>query len=154
MDNIAYFDKTSTDGFSVQKGCTYACGFSYTQFQTLSGNLYWRTDGAFASDTKAFHIQPNPSSPLCDTLNTSKTDWNYYTFAGCREWAKMCKARPRRILDCECDVSDRRLHSIERTIGWICGVRSKPGRKAERSDSGSNLSPTFATAPLNPATDY
>jgi hypothetical protein len=155
MDNIAYFDKTSTDGFSVQKGCTYACGFAYTQFQTLSGNLYWRTDGAFASDTQAFHIQPNASSPLCDTLNTSGTDWNYYTFAGWQGVGEDVQgtagvnpgfANPTYPAD------DYTL-STTPTAGFVVFDPSQAGRQSAVIQAPT-IPATFVTAPLNPATDY
>jgi len=84
--NLMYFDRNSTSSpaFYLQGGCTYSGGFPYTQYQDFSSNLYWRTDGAFASDTQAFHVQPSAgagSSPC--TSNTAK--WTFYTFAG---WQK------------------------------------------------------------------
>lgn len=42
--------------FFVQGGCAYSGGFPYTQYQQWSSNLYWRTDGAFATDSKAFFV--------------------------------------------------------------------------------------------------
>ena len=80
-NNIFYFDRTdsSTPAFYVQDGCTYAAGFPYTQYQQWTSNLYWRTDGAFASNADAFHVQPNPgTTQLC--ANTA-AKWSFLTFA-------------------------------------------------------------------------
>jgi len=60
-NNIFYFDRTETSRppFIIQAGCTYSCGFPFAQFQNWQNNIYWRTDGRFAEDVHAFHIQPN-----------------------------------------------------------------------------------------------
>jgi uncharacterized protein (TIGR03437 family) len=84
-NNLFYFDRSSTSSpkFWVQGGCVYSGGFPYTQFQLFSSNLYWRTDAAFASDAKAFEVQPNPVAtgpqPPCSG-NTN--NWTFFTFAG------------------------------------------------------------------------
>jgi len=78
--NIFYFDRRGSDSFYVQGGCTYAgASAPYTSFQQFDGNLYWRTDGAFATDPDAFHAQ----------VKTDKNDncagpslWTWFTFAG------------------------------------------------------------------------
>jgi hypothetical protein len=82
-NNLFYFDQTFTSNpsFMVQGGCVYAAGVAYTQFQEWSSNMYWRTDGAFAADPKAFAIQPSPATgnnAPC-TLNSNK--FTFYTFA-------------------------------------------------------------------------
>jgi hypothetical protein len=155
MDNIAYFDKKYTDGFSVQKGCTYSCGFAYTQFQMVSGNLYWRTDGAFATDSQAFHIQPNPSSPLCDTLNTSGTDWNYYTFSGWQGVGEDVQGTAQTnpgFVNAAYPADDYTLPSSP-IAGFVVFDPSQAGRQSPVIQAPT-ISPTFITAPLNPATDY
>ena len=89
-NNIFYFDLDDTAAFLVIKGCAYACGASsvptakkgapdehrstsFTQFQNFQGNLYWRTDGGFSTDGKAFHVnrsepqqcEPVSQHPVC-----------------------------------------------------------------------------------------
>jgi uncharacterized protein (TIGR03437 family) len=76
--NLIYFDRAASDSFWVQGGCTYA-GAAYTGYELWSSNMFWRTDGAFATDTKAFHVQQtqNPANNCGD-----KGSWTNYTFAG------------------------------------------------------------------------
>ena len=82
-NNLFYFDRSTTSSpkFYVQGGCTYSAGFPYTQFQEWNDNLYWRTDGGFASDAKAFYVQPNAvatgNNPPCSGL---PVNWIFYTF--------------------------------------------------------------------------
>jgi len=63
-NNLFYFDRTttSTPTFYVQGGCTYSGGFPFPSWELWSSNLYWRADGAFATDPQAFHFQPNPAT--------------------------------------------------------------------------------------------
>jgi hypothetical protein len=62
--NLFYFDLNETVGFSaVSNGCSDSCGLSYNQFQNFEGNLYWRTDGGFASDANAFSVMTDPPPP-------------------------------------------------------------------------------------------
>lgn len=82
-NNLMYFDRnfSSSPSFMVQGGCLYAGGVAYPQFQQWTSNMYWRTDSAFASDPKAFAVQPDPGSggnAPC-TGNTNK--WTFYSFA-------------------------------------------------------------------------
>jgi len=154
-DNIAFFDKAHTDGFSVQKGCTYSCGFAYTQYQMMSGNLYWRTDGSFATDTQAFHIQPNPSSPLCDTLNLSGADWNYYTFSGWQGVGEDTQGTAQKNPGFANPVypADDFSLSSSPSAGFVVFDPSQAGRQNPVIQAPT-ISATFLTAPLNPATDY
>jgi len=154
-NNIAYFDRKYNQGFAVQKGCTYSCGFAYTQYQNLSSNLYWRTDGAFSSDSQAFHMQPNPSSPLCDTLNSSGTDWNYYTFSGWQGMGEdtqgMAQKNPG-FANPVYPADDFALASSP-GVGFVVFDPSQAGRQTP-SIQAPTIAPTFQTAPMNPATDY
>ena len=87
-NNLLYFDRDSSASpkFWVQGGCTYSGGFPYAQFQQWNSNLFWRTDGAFASDPRAFHVQPNPvptaANAPCSGL---PANWTFYSFAA---WQK------------------------------------------------------------------
>lgn len=77
-NNLLYFDRIGSESFYVQGGCTFA-GEAYTAYQQYTSNLYWRTDGAFASDPQAFHVQQSlDSSGGCGDQKL----WTYYTFAG------------------------------------------------------------------------
>ena len=83
-NNLIYFDRStaSSPKFYVQGGCTYSAGFPYTQFQEWNSNLYWRTDGAFASEPRAFHVQPNPVTTGGDApCSGLPAQWTFYTFA-------------------------------------------------------------------------
>lgn len=155
MNNIAYFDKTSTDGFSVQKGCTYACGFAYTQYQMMSSNLYWRTNGAFATDPEGFHIQPNASSPLCDTLNSSGTDWTYYTFSNWQGMGEDLQGTAQINPGFANPVYPADDYTLANSpgVGFVVFDLTQPGRQNPVIQAPT-IAPTFQTAPLNPATDY
>ena len=82
-NNLFYFDRStaSTPPFRVQAGCVYTGGVPFPMFQQFNNNLYWRTDGAFASDPQAFHVQfnagPGPNAPCSDNRST----WTFYTFS-------------------------------------------------------------------------
>lgn len=85
-NNLFYFDRSEASTpvpFYVQGGCAYA-GFQtfYTQYQEWVSNLYWRTDGQFARDVDAFHVQLNPgANGLCPD-NNFLLSWTFYTFSG------------------------------------------------------------------------
>ncbi len=86
-NNIFYFDRDSSAGFHVIHGCAYSCGLPQNQFQKFEGNLYWRTDGKFASDPKAFHAQnrePNDPSK-CTAPPNPDMAWTYLSFSQWRE---------------------------------------------------------------------
>jgi hypothetical protein len=153
--NIAYFDKPYADGFSALRGCTYSCGSPYTQYQKFSGNLYWRTDGTFAADTQAFHVQPNASNPLCDTLNTSGTDWNYYTFNGWQGIGEDAEGTAQVNPGFANPVypSDDYSLATSPMSGFVVFDLSQPGRQSAVIQAPT-IPATFQTAPLNPATDY
>jgi hypothetical protein len=80
-NNIFLFDRTAPD-FFVQGGCTYSGGFAYTQYQQWNSNLYWRTDGTFGSDPKAFYVQPaagdGPNAPCTGNAH----QYTFFSFAG------------------------------------------------------------------------
>ena len=62
----------------MQGGCTYSGILPYSEYQKWDRNLYWRTDGTFASDGDAFHLQlypPKNDDPCSD-------DPVFYTFSG------------------------------------------------------------------------
>jgi hypothetical protein len=83
--NIFYFDQGSSADFHALHGCAYTCGLPYNQFQKFDGNLYWRTDGGFANDAKAFHEQKiEPRNPGgCVAPQHPEVVWNFLSF---RQW--------------------------------------------------------------------
>ncbi len=84
ISNIMYFDQTDATAFYVIQGCSDACGMSYNKFQNFQRNLYWRTDGKFATYPKAFHVLPNPPPPdqasSCTEPKQPGTDWTFFDF--------------------------------------------------------------------------
>jgi hypothetical protein len=79
-NNIFYFDRDSSLGFDPIHGCSYSCGLEYHKFLNFQGNLYWRTDGKFASDPKAFHIVTKaPEGGR--SCSGRPSDWTYLTFS-------------------------------------------------------------------------
>jgi uncharacterized protein (TIGR03437 family) len=83
VNNLFYFDFDDSEGFYVQLGCADSCGLPYNQFQNFQGNLYWRTDGAFAGYSKAFHVLTKPpagaAASTCNEGNSSV--WTFLTFS-------------------------------------------------------------------------
>jgi hypothetical protein len=61
--NIFYFDRDATTDFYPVNGCADSCGMTYNQFQNFQGNLYWRTDGGFATYGNAFYVLNSPPPP-------------------------------------------------------------------------------------------
>ncbi len=81
-NNIFVFDRTDADKFYVMDGCQYSCGLDYNKFLNFQGNLYWRTDGGFATYAKAFHVltaEP-PNAKACSSAPSEKP-YTYLTFA-------------------------------------------------------------------------
>jgi hypothetical protein len=85
INNIFYFDRNdqSNPAFYVTTGCAYSCGADYDQFQTFQGNLYWRTDGAFATYPKAFHVVKSAfaDSTTCFNPGNPAASWAFLSFA-------------------------------------------------------------------------
>ena len=81
-NNIFYFDLDDSAGFYVMQGCPWSCGLNYNQFQNFQGNLYWRTDGRFASYGKAFHVATRaPSDDSTCAGAGAPTAWTFLSFA-------------------------------------------------------------------------
>lgn len=83
-NNLFYFDQSnkSAPRFWVQGGCLYSGGAPYTQYQQWNNNMYWRTDGQFASDAKAFAVQPTPGPGPNAPCAESNSFWTFLTFSG------------------------------------------------------------------------
>ena len=83
-NNLFYFDFDDSEGFYVQLGCANSCGLPYNQFQNFQDNLYWRTDGGFASYSKAFHVLTRPQSgdaaSTCSGAANPNRAWTFLQF--------------------------------------------------------------------------
>jgi len=57
---------------------------SFNKYQNFQSNLYWRTDGQFASYPNAFHVLTTPPPPnqaaSCGQPVSPKTDWTFFDF--------------------------------------------------------------------------
>jgi len=83
--NIFYFDQDDTSGFYAIAGCTDSCGMAYNKYQSYQNNLYWRTDGKFASYDKAFHLLTTPPPPS-QASSCSQVQNPAYTFLTFAQW--------------------------------------------------------------------
>ena len=107
-NNIFYFDRDDTppappppplgvlpEPFYVQGGCTYSgidgMGFPvpFEQFQHRANNMYWRTDGTFATDLNAFRYQPTAGMPGINTLCNLGGMHTFLDFAGWQTLVQM-----------------------------------------------------------------
>jgi hypothetical protein len=87
LNNLFYFDFDDTKGFYFQRGCANSCGLPYNQFQNFQGNLYWRTDGGFATYTKAFHVLTRPQTgAAASSCGEAANPDNAYTFLPFVQW--------------------------------------------------------------------
>jgi uncharacterized protein (TIGR03437 family) len=158
-NNLLYFDRStaSSPKFYVQGGCTYSAGFPYTQFQEWNSNLYWRTDGAFASEPKAFYVQPNPVSTGADApCSGQPAQWTFYTFSG---WRQTVAEDLQSVIQNPgfnnpvYPADDYTLPKGSPGVGFVAFDYTQAGR------SNPVLNPpaipaTFLTMTFNPATDY
>lgn len=86
ISNIFYFDRADSADFYVMDGCAYSCGLPYNQYHNFQGNLYWRTDGRFASDPRAFHVLSGtpPNLNACTPPPHAKS--RFWKFLSFQEW--------------------------------------------------------------------
>jgi hypothetical protein len=154
-DNLFYFDRdnTSSPKFFVQGGCLYAGGAPFTQFQQWTNNLYWRMDGSFATDAKAFAVQPDPGTGPNAPCNGNSSNWTFYTLAG---WQKLGEDQQSIVANpgfTNPAADDYSLPKGSPLTGFIVFDPSQAGR------SNPLLKPpavpaTFLTKLYSPATDY
>ena len=90
-NNLFYFDRTSASSFYVQGGCTWAGALvPFTAFEQWNSNLYWRTDGGFANDAQAFHVQQTQDA------NNTCAGHNFWTSFAVRRLAEIGRRCSRR----------------------------------------------------------
>jgi len=80
-NNIFYFDRDGSAGFHAIQGCAYSCGLPFKDFLDFQGNLWWRTDGKFAADGKAFHVVTNVPENV-RRCPGGPNNWTYMDFTG------------------------------------------------------------------------
>ena len=158
-NNVFLFDRSaaSAPSFHLQGGCTYTAGFPLTAWEEWDSNVYWRTNGTFASDPQAFHDQPAPVSQNNLCFGTAaQAKWTLYTLAG---W--------------QSSVGED-LHSVVRDPGFkdptypaddfsLSGGPPIPGFVVFDPNLAGRTNPvinppavpaTFPTKTFNPASDY
>jgi len=163
-NNLFYFDRNNTsttslpspgpEPFYVQGGCTYTGGFPYTAYEHLTSNLYWRTDGAFASYTKAFHVQSQPgaNSPCAG----GPSQWTFYTFAG---WQQTAGEDTQSVVqnpgfnNPAYPADDYSLPKGSPGFGFVVFDPGLAGRSNPVIDPPA-VPATFSTVSFNPATDF
>jgi hypothetical protein len=157
-DNLFYFDRSSASSpsFYAQGGCVYDGGVAYTSFEQWSSNLYWRTDGAFASDPKAFHILPNPvsQSNICFGA-PAEAAWTNYTFSA---WQKLGEDPQSVVQDPgfknpAYPADDFSLPKGSPGAGFVVFDATQAGR-TNPVITPPPVPATFPTKSFNPATDY
>jgi len=87
-NNVFYFDRLSTSSppFFVVGGCTDSCGKAYNTYQNFQGNTYWRTDGQFAADHKAFQVLTTQGLNSNNSCRTSPTTSLYFSSQSSPNW--------------------------------------------------------------------
>ncbi|SPE28594.1 conserved hypothetical protein [Candidatus Sulfopaludibacter sp. SbA3] len=157
-NNLFYFDRStaSTPPFRVQGGCVYSAGFPFTSFQQFGNNLYWRPDGGFATDPKAFHVQaaagPGPDAPCSDDNST----WTFYTFA---QWQQKVGEDLQSVVQNPgfnnpgYPADDYSLPKGSPGVGFVVFDPSQAGR-SNPVIMPPAVAATFVTKTYNPATDY
>ena len=157
-NNLFYFDRNnqSTPKFWVQGGCVYAGSAPFTQFQQWGSNVYWRTDGAFAADTKAFEVQPNPGTGGNAPCNGNTNNWTFYTFS---QWQQTVGEDLQSVVanpgfnNPAYPNDDYTLPKGSPGVGFVVFDYKQAGRSNPLLMPPA-IAPTFLTKTFNPATDY
>ncbi len=157
-NNLFYFDQSfsSNPSFMVQGGCLYAGGAAYTQFQAWSSNMFWRTDGAFAADSKAFAVQPNAATGNAAPCATNSNKLTFYTFG---QWQAQVGEDVHSVVqnpgfnNPAYPADDYSLPKGSPGVGFVVFDPTQAGR-ANPLIPPPAVAATFPTMKYNPATDY
>jgi uncharacterized protein (TIGR03437 family) len=158
-NNLMYFDRSNSSSprFFVQGGCIYAGGAPYTQFMSMNSNVYWRTDGAFASESKAFAVQPGAANGGNNAPCSGNTnDWTFYTFA---QWQHAVGEDVQSVVqnpgfkNAAYPADDYSLPNGTPGVGFVVFDPSQAGRTNPLINPPP-IPATFLTKTFNPATDY
>jgi uncharacterized protein (TIGR03437 family) len=158
-NNLFYFDRSesSDSPFRAVAGCLYSVGIPFTSYLFFTSNLYWRTDGAFATDTKAFHVQSNPgpgggpNGPCSDDRST----WTFYTFSGWQGIGEDLQSVVQNpgFANPAYPADDYSLSKGSPGIGFVVFDPNQAGRTNPVIKPPA-VAATFPTKTFNPATDY
>jgi uncharacterized protein (TIGR03437 family) len=156
--NLFYFDRSNTSSpkFFVQGGCLYAGGVAFPQFQQWNSNMYWRTDGSFANEPKAFAVQPNPGTGPNAPCSGNTSNWDFYTFA---QWQQKVGEDTQSVVqnpgfaNPAYPADDYSLPKGSPGVGFIVFDPSQAGRSNPVINPPA-VTPSFPTKPFNPATDF
>ena len=143
-NNLFYFDRKGADSFYVEGGCTYP-GEAFTAYEQWTSNLYWRTDGAFATDLQAFHVQQSlDASGNCGNQKL----WKYYTLPFGRAWARMRKASCRIPASTTLAIQPTTTRCLKDRPVWdsSCSIQTRPAVRI-RSSSLLQFQPRFLRRP-------
>ena len=158
-NNLFYFDRNdaSSPSFFIQGGCRYAGGFPYPQFQEWNSNMYWRTDGSFANDAKAFAEQPNPDQTARMRHVPSKRQrLTFYPFA---QWQQKVGEDLQSLVknpgfaNPAYPNDNYSLPKGSPGVGFVVFDLNQMGR-SNPVIKPPTVPETFPTKPFNPATDY
>ena len=157
-NNLFYFDQTFTSNpsFTVQGGCFYAGGAAYTQFQEWSSNMYWRTDGTFAADPKAFAVQPTPATGNNAPCATNSNKFTFYTFS---QWQTQVGEDAQSLVqnpgfnNPAYPADDYSLSKGSPGVGFVVFDPTQAGRSNPVINPPA-VPATFLTMTYNPATGY
>ena len=157
-NNVFYFDQSrdSSPKFWVQGGCLYAGGAPYTHYQDWNDNLYWRTDGQFASDNKAFAVQPAAGSGPAAPCSGSPSTWTFYTFAG---WQQTVGEDVQSVIqnpgfaNAAFPADDFSLPHGSPGAGFVVFDANRAGRSNPQLHPPA-VPPTFPTKTFDPATGF
>jgi uncharacterized protein YjdB len=158
-DNLFYFDResTSSPSFYPQQGCEYACGSPIVTLHDWQANLYWRIDGAFNSDTKAFHVQPKPgSSALCATGAAASTFYTFSSWQGLGEDISSSANKNPGFNAPAYPTDDYSLPNGSPNGFFVMFDPTQAGRTNPviKPTNPIDVPATFSTGVYNPATDY
>jgi hypothetical protein len=71
---------------------------AFNQYQNFARNMYWRTDGQFATDSKAFHVltttPPPDKASSCAQPSNPNTDWTFFNFSTWKSGHPLVNGKP------------------------------------------------------------
>jgi hypothetical protein len=137
---------------NASRGCVWAGLELFTAYQQWNSNLYWRTDGGFATDSQAFHVLETQ-----DAMNNcgGQVLWTFLTFAG---WQKMNEDVSSVVQNPGFNnpvwpADDYSLPKGSPGVGFVVFDLTQAGRTNPVQNPPS-VAATFPTKVFNPATDY
>ena len=146
----------SAPKFLVEGGCLYPGGAPFPQYEQFTSNLYWRVDGGFASDAKAFAVQLTPGTGPNAPCNANQSDYSFYTFA---QWQTTIGEDAQSVVqnpgfnNPAYPADDYSLPKGSPGVSFIVFDPNQAGRTNPILKPPA-IPATFQTKTYNPATDY